>query len=229
MKRGLCLLVLLGGLCLGQARAQMAVIDIGAIVQLVHQLRTLEQQLTQARSAYEAITGGRGMERLLAGTVRNYLPADWRELTGTLEAAQANYQLLSTEVRTLLEANAVLSNDRLSRLGTAERRELEAARQSAAMFQNLTRQALRSTSERFAAIQQLIDAIGRADDEKAILDLQARIGAEHGMLINENSKLQVLFQTLQAEEWARRQREREQGIAGIGSLRDLPAMGLRAE
>ena len=229
MKTGLCLLAALTALCLGQARAQMAVIDIGAIVQLVNQLRTLEQQLTQARSAYEAITGGRGMERLLAGTVRNYLPADWRELTDTLGTAQANYQLLSTEVRTLLEANAILSNDRLSRLGTAERRELVAARQSAAMYQNLTRQALRTTSERFTAIQQLIDAIGRADDEKAILDLQARIGAEHGMLINENSKLQVLFQTLQAEEWARRQREREQGIAGIGSLRDLPAMGLRAE
>ena len=229
MKTGLCLLAALTALCLGQARAQMAVIDIGAIVQLVNQLRTLEQQLTQARSAYEAITGGRGMERLLAGTVRNYLPADWRELTATLGTAQANYQLLSTEVRALLDANAILSNDRLSRMGTAQRRELEAARQSAAMFQNLTRQALRTTSERFTAIQQLIDAIGLADDEKAILDLQARIGAEHGMLINENSKLQVLFQTLQAEEWARRQREREQGIAGIGSLRDLPAMGLRAE
>jgi type IV secretion system protein VirB5 len=48
------------------------------------------------------------------------------------------------------------------------------------------------------------------------------------MLLNENTKLQVLYQAAQAEEWARHQREREQGLAGIGSLRELPPMGLDA-
>jgi len=212
----------------GRADAQLAVVDVSAIMQMVMQLRALEQQLDQAKSAYDAITGGRGMERLLAGTVRNYLPANWAELNDAMGAAEGLYGELSAGIRELVEGNAILSAEDLTRLPASQRRELDAARQSAAMLQSLTRQALAATSHRFEAIQELIDTIGRADDEKAILDLQARIGAEHDMLVNENSKLQILFQSMQAEEWARRQREREHGLAGIGALRDLPPMGLQA-
>ena len=82
------------------------------------------------------------------------------------------------------------------------------------------------TSRRFQSIQQLINAISRASDQKAILDLQARIQAEQGMLQNEATKLGILYQTAQAEEWARKQRVREQAIASIGSLRDLPPLEL---
>jgi type IV secretion system protein VirB5 len=91
-------------------------------------------------------------------------------------------------------------------------------------LQALTRQALSETSRRFGSIQQLIDAIPGAGDQKAILDLQARIQAEQGMLQNESTKLGVLYQAAQAEEWARQQRVREQAIASIGSLRDLPPL-----
>ena len=85
---------------------------------------------------------------------------------------------------------------------------------------------LAATSARFAGIQELINAIPAAEDQKAILDLQARISAEQGMLANDQTKINVLFQSAQAEEWARKQRIREQAIAGIGSLRRLPRMGL---
>jgi hypothetical protein len=46
------------------------------------------------------------------------------------------------------------------------------------------------------------------------------------MLQNEQTKLHVLGQAAQGDEWARRQRARERAIADIGSLRTLPAMGL---
>lgn len=212
----------------GQVRAQLAVIDVPAILQLVKQLTMLEQQLDQAKTEFATITGNRGMERLLAGTVRNYLPASWQELSDTLGDAQTLYGALASEVQSLRAANAILSPEQMALLPATQRREIDAARQSAAMLQSLTRQALTSTSERFGAIQELIDAIGHADDQKAILDLQARIAAEHDMLANENTKLQVLFQSAQAEEWARRQREKEQALVGIGSLRELPPMGLGA-
>ncbi|TLZ36440.1 MAG: hypothetical protein E6K32_16855, partial [Gammaproteobacteria bacterium] len=58
------------------ARAQWAVVDVGAIAQLVKQVATLEQQLTTARNQlnqtqleFQSMTGGRGMDTLLAGTV----------------------------------------------------------------------------------------------------------------------------------------------------------------
>jgi type IV secretion system protein VirB5 len=56
--------------------------------------------------------------------------------------------------------------------------------------------------------------------------LQARIAAEQAMLVNEQTKLNVLYQATQAEELARKQRIREQALADIGSLRRLPPMGL---
>ena len=88
------------------------------------------------------------------------------------------------------------------------------------------RQALEATSERFEALQDLINAIPGAEDQKAVLELQARIGAEQAMLQNEHTKLMVLYQAAQADEVARRQRASELAIANIGSLRRLPTIGL---
>ena len=115
----------------------------------------------------------------------------------------------------------------VARLSPIERAHLDAARRSTALLQALTHQSLATTSNRFASLQQLINAIGSANDPKAVLDLQARIGAETGMLTNEGSKLQVLYQAMQAEDRSQRQRRDEQAIADIGSLRALPPLGLR--
>src|SRR5947207_13814051 len=83
-------LLLLAGLS-RPAQAQWAVVDVGAIAQLVRQVATLqqqlknaEQQLGQAREQYRSMTGGRGMQNLLGGIHRNYLPANWGELPSAL-------------------------------------------------------------------------------------------------------------------------------------------------
>ncbi len=49
-----------------------------------------------------------------------------------------------------------------------------------------------------------------------ILELQAAIGTEQGMLLGEQTKLQVLDRAVQAQESSTRQRERELVIAGQG-------------
>ena len=87
------------------------------------------------------------------------------------------------------------------------------------MLQATAEQALTTISGRFASIQQLISAIGGARDQKGILDLQARISAEQGMLANDQTKLQVLYQAAQAQQWALQQRNVEQAINDVGSLR----------
>lgn len=215
------------------AQAQWAVVDVGAITQLVQQVNTMRQQLEttrdqlqQARETLDSMRGGRGMEQLLAGTTRNYLPSDWQQLAAVLDQASTGYGTLAADLQRLVNANAILTPQQIAALSPAERSQLEAARRSAALLQALTREALSATSRRFDSVQQLIDAIPRAGDQKAILDLQARIQAEQGMLQNEATKLGVLYQTAQAEEWARKQRVREQAISSIGSLRDLPPLGL---
>ncbi len=217
------------------AAAQWAVIDVASIAQAVQEYITLQEQLTtvrdhlsQARQQYASLTGNRGMERLLSGTARNYLPSNWGELASAMDATGSAYGGLAASAQSFVTANAILPPDVLARLSPTERQHLDATRRSVAIQQALADQALRATSNRFASLQQLIDAIGSASDPKAVMDLQARIAAEQAMLVNESSKLQVLYQAAQAEQLAQRQRLREQAIADIGSVSALPPMGLNA-
>lgn len=208
------------------AHAQFAVIDLAAVTQLMSQVQQLEQQLatarsqlTQAQAEFQAMTGSRGMQSLLAGTVRNYLPPDWATLQGVLQGSGAGaYGPLSAEVARAVNANAVLSAPQLAALPAAAGQTLRAGRESSALLQALTHQALANSSQRFAALQQLIDTIGSANDQKSILELEARIAAEGGMLENERTKLDDLYQSAQAEQWANAQRTRELIVAGHGQF-----------
>jgi hypothetical protein len=206
------------------ARAQWAVVDAPAIVQLIQEVQTMRQQLATAQNqlvsaqqALQAMTGDRGMERLLAGTPRNYLPANWTQVTGVLQGQGAGgYSGLSANVQSAIAANAVLPPQTLATLSPTEQQHVVAARQWSAMQQALAHEALANSSGRFAALQSLIAAISTAADQKASLDLQARISAELGMLQNEQTKLQVLNLAMQAQESVLRQQERERAIEEQG-------------
>jgi type IV secretion system protein VirB5 len=215
------------------AHAQFAVIDVAAIGQLVQEVQQLEQQvataqsqLLQAQAQYAAITGPRGMQTLLSGTQRNYLPTDWAQLSQAISGLAGAYPALSGDVLALMASNAILTPAQIASLSPIQQTQLTGARQSPAIFQAISREALANSSNRFASLQQLIQAIGGAADEKASLDLNARIAAEQGMLENEHTKLDALYRVAESDEWARVERLREQAIADQGSLRRLPAMGL---
>ena len=94
-------LVLMGAV--PPARAQMAVVDVGAIAQLIEQVETARSHLEQAYRQYESMTGGRGMEELLAGTVRNYLPPDWQALEQALNGMAGDYSALAGQLAALVE------------------------------------------------------------------------------------------------------------------------------
>ena len=206
------------------AHAQFAVIDIASVTQLLAEVQTLAQQLQTARSQlsqsqaeFQSITGNRGMEQLLAGTPRNYLPANWAALQSAAQPAGAA-GALGTEVGAALRAESLLTQAQLASLSPAAVSQVQAQRQSAALLQGLKRQVLANASGRFASLQLLINAIGQAGDQKAALDLQARIVAEHGMLQNESTKLQALYQGVQADEQANTQRTRDLVVAGHGQF-----------
>jgi type IV secretion system protein VirB5 len=216
------------------AFAQFAVIDVASLGQLIQQYETLQQELTTAKSAltqaqqqYAALTGTRGMQQLLSGAQRNYMPTSWTDVQGVLQGSSASYGSLSASTQSLLTSNAVLTSQQVAGLSAAEQTHLINARQTAALLQAVTRLALSTTSNRFSSLQQLITAMSSANDPKAALDLHTRIGAEQAMLANDTAKLQVLYQLAQAQQWAQQQQRQEQAIADIGSPRTLPPMGLR--
>jgi type IV secretion system protein VirB5 len=219
------LLILLSVLAPRPAAAQWAVIDVQAIAQLIQQVQTLQQQLLvaqgqlqQARQSFTAMTGPRGMQSLLGGINRNYLPTSSGQLAGVFQGSGGAYPALARDAQGAVSANAVLSPAQLATLAPADQAQIIATRRAAALRQSIAQQALANSSARFASLQTLIASIGTAQDQKAILDLQARISAELAMLANEQTKLQILAQALQAQEAANSARQRETALAEQGQF-----------
>ncbi len=236
LKRALPMMACLVGLAVAPpSNAQWAVVDVGAITQLIQeisywkqQIQAMSSQLNQLQSTYNAMTGNRGMQNLLPITpqTRNYLPTNWQGLIATLNGLSGSYGALSAQLNSTLSANAILTPAQLSRLSPQEQAQLQSSRNSAALMQATSQQALQASSQRFTSLQQLINAIPTATDQKGALDLQARIAAEQAMLQNEQTKIQTLNQALQADDRARQQRAQELSISNLGSLRTLPPIGL---
>lgn len=222
------------------AKAGIPVIDITAVANLIQQVMYWQQQISGMQKQYDqlkeskdqltrthnAMTGSRGMEQLLptSGLARNYLPPSYGELMGTLNGSSASYAGLASQVQSIMKANSVLSGTQLEGLSPELRQVVEQGRQSAALLNGMTQNAYQNTSQRFSALQLLIDRIASAQDPKAIQDLQARMQAEQNMLTNEQTKLQSLYQVAHSEELMRKQRAREQTASGIGSTRSLPTV-----
>lgn len=219
------LIVALAAAVAPAAHAQFAVIDVAAVTQLVTEVQNLEQalavarqDLAQAQAQLRSMTGDRGMEQLLSGVNRNYLPADWVQLTAALDNTGTTYSALSAAVQQALTEDTVLTAPQFATLSPDAQQQLSADRGTAALLQGVSRQALANASGRFADLQQLIDTIGTASDQKAILDLNARIGAEQAMLENERTKLAMLVAAAEAQRWADEEQDRERAIAGQGQF-----------
>ena len=184
---------------------------------MTQQLLTAQAQLQQAKTTLQSMSGARGMQMLLSGTNRNYLPTSSAQLTSAMQGS-GSYPGLSLDVRNAVSANAVLTPAQLATLSPADQQQIAAARQAAALRQALAQESLSNSSSRFAALQSLIAAIGSASDQKAILDLQARITAELGMLQNEQTKLQVLGASGRCHKRRERAAQPELSIAEQGQF-----------
>jgi len=220
------------------AKAGIPVIDFAAVANLIQQVMYWQQQISGMQKQYEqlkaskdqlaqthnAMTGSRGMEQLLPTSelARNYLPPSYGELMHTLNGSSASYAGLASQVQSIMKANSILTGTQMEGLSPELRQIVQQGRQSAALLNGMTQNAYQGTSQRFSALQVLIDRIASAQDPKAIQDLQARILAEQTMLTNEQTKLQSLYQVAHSEELMRKQRAREQAASGIGSMRSLP-------
>lgn len=205
-------------------RAQFAVIDVASIAQLVQQVQLLAQQLAQVRAQllqaqtlYQSMTGSRGMQGLLSTSPPNYLPADWASLL-LARQGQGAYAGLAAGVDSAVQQNALLSPAQLALLPPDEQATVTASRQNVALMQSLAEQSLANASARFADIDRLSTAIGTTTDQKSVLELQSTLAAEQSLLLGEQTKLQVLQRAVQAQEWSRRERERELIISGQGSF-----------
>jgi len=157
------------------------------------------------------MTGGRGMQSLLSGTNRNYLPSTWSDLMAAVR--QTGGALPGALGRHSKPDDGQRCPDTAANSFPITRGADPIANGQAVggpLAVNLPSGA-RQHQHTLCIASALINAIPSAGDQKGALDLQARIQAEQAHATKRKHEMTVLHQTLEAQEWARKQSAREAG------------------
>jgi len=195
------------------AQAQgIPVIDIANLIQTIQQvmnditeISNQVEQISQLQAQVSSMNGAR-----MLGTVsdnpalRNYLPANaytsLNAITGT------GYGGLGTTAKSLRDASMLYN---CMDLNGSARTTCQAALAQPYQQKGLLQDAMRAASGRLDQIKSLMTQINGTSDQKAVLEIQARIGAENAMLAHEMSQVQMLTGMADSEERIARARDRE--------------------
>lgn len=161
---------------------------------MVSQLNELKAQLDQAKMQYAASTGSRGMGSMLNGLDYNRVPTNWQDTLDMMNGGNGRYGNISASANNILRSMNGIDPSVFDEVDGAYGQLSGSAANQSASYQALQGEQYNNTSARFADLKQLITKIDQAPDEKAISDLNARIGAEQVMLQNEQLKMQALAQ-----------------------------------
>ena len=197
----------------GSAHAQgIPVIDIANLVQTLMQvlndvteIENQVEQITHLQDQVKSINGTRNLGNVFNDpSLRNYVPAD---AYGYLNAVgSSGYGGLSPTARSLRDAGMVYNC--MDMTGSA-RTGCQATLAQPYQQKGLLQDAMRSAAGRLAQIQSLMNQINSTGDQKAVLEIQARIGAENALLAHEMSQVQMLQGLADSEERIARSRDRE--------------------
>ena len=207
------------------ASAGMPVIDAANLAQAIQEVLSWGQQLQgmerqysqllqsyrQLQSTYNSLTGARGMQNVLQISMasRNYLPVTYAQLTGVINGTSTAYPVLSSQVQTSIQSNAVLNTQRVGGLSPQAQQYLLQSRQAAATLSMLSQQSQANASGNFSNVQTLISALGTTADTKASADLNGRIQSEQVMTQTNQIKTDALYQSVQALQLQNAQLARE--------------------
>ncbi|MFJ3465759.1 P-type DNA transfer protein VirB5 [Achromobacter spanius] len=175
----------------GTSNAQRMVEFVQTTAHYAKELAQMKQQYEQLVTTWQNMSGIRKMADIVNNPLlRSYLPDDYQEIMGEAGALGGE---LGKAVRDIRSAARVFDLDTAGMdQGSDVFRLWENSRTQNALDRVLGEKALARASARFKDIQQLLDKVNDAPDDKDIQDLQARIGAEQAMLANEQSKLSML-------------------------------------
>jgi type IV secretion system protein VirB5 len=210
LKLALLVLVVLGS---GSARAQgIPVIDVANLVQAIQQVidgitqvNNQVQQIAQLQSQLNSINGVRNLGDIFNNPLlKNYVPAE--AYTQLNAVNSSGYSGLSATARALRDAGMVYNC--MDLVGGA-RTLCQASLAQPYQHKGLLQDAMKSAAGRLAQIQSLMGQINATTDQKAVQEIQARIGAENALLAHEMSQVQMLQGMADSEERIARSRERE--------------------
>lgn len=171
----------------GALAGGIPVIDVSNLAQavqqvmhMVEQIEQLKNQLEVAEKELDRISGSRSMGGILHSTYDLAVAVDADEVLETVG-------LNSGEDNGLVGEEAELYDE---------------GNQNVALRLGQSQKSLEQAQERFSELSKLVAKVNDCPDQKDILDLQARIGAEQALLENERIKLAMLQAQAEAREAA---------------------------
>jgi type IV secretion system protein VirB5 len=195
------------------------VIDVANLMQAIQQvtnditkIQNQVQQITQLQSQLASINGVRGLGNVFNNpTLRNYVPAEAYTFVNAVNTG--GYSGLNSTAKALRDASMVYN---CMDLAGDERTRCQATLAQPYQQKGLLQDAMTSAAGRLAQIQSLMTQINLTTDQKAVQEIQARIGAENALLAHEVSQVQMLQGMADSEERIARSRDRERQYEMLG-------------
>lgn len=220
-----CVLVVAGGASPARAGG-IPVIDVANLAQTVQQvlndvrkIQNQAQQIAQLQQQLSSINGQRKLGHVFDNpALRNYLPPEAYTVVNAVQSG--GYASLTAAAKALRDAAMVYNC--ADRAG-AERIRCQATLAAPYQTKGLLQNAMKSAAGRLSQINALMGQIDATSDQKAIQEIQARIGVENALLAHEMSQVQMLQGLADSEERIARSRDRErqyQMLSRTGKLAD---------
>lgn len=198
------------------SRAQgFPVIDVANLIQSITQvlddatqIANQIEQIEQLKSQLASMTGARNLGNVFDSTaLKNYVPANAFTSFNALDST--GYAGLTATSKSLRDAQMLYNC--MDRSGSA-RTACQAGLAQPYQQKGLLQDAMKAASGRLEQIKSLMTQIDGTSDQKAVLEIQARIGAENAMLGHEMSQVQMLVGMADSEERIARSRDRERQV-----------------
>jgi type IV secretion system protein VirB5 len=182
------------------------VVDIASITQQIMQVQHLLQQIEQmknqletAKKELESISGVRGLANVIDSAYDIAVNVDTDQVLKGAGIRNASEHGLSGEVAALYDNG----------------------NQNTASWLGQSQKSLEQAKERFSELTGLVAQVNNSPDQKDILDLQARIGAEQVMMQNEMAKLTMLQSQAEANQAVHAQRVQQMRVESSGESFEL--------
>lgn len=182
------------------------VIDVSNLTQqilqvqhMLNQIEQLQSQLETANRQLDSMSGVRGLANVIDSAYDTAVNVDPGQVLNNAGIRSASEHGLSGDVADLYDNG----------------------NQNTATWLGQSQKSLEQAQERFQALSGLVAEVNNSPDQKDILDLQARIGAEQVMLQNEMAKLSMLRSQAEANQAMHNQRVQQMTVESSGELREV--------
>jgi type IV secretion system protein VirB5 len=182
------------------------VIDVSSLTQqilqvqhMLNQIEQLKSQLETANKELDSMSGVRGLGNVIDSAYDTAVNVDPNQVLSDAGIRGASEHGLSGDVADLYDSG----------------------NQNMAIWLGQSQKSLEQAQERFSELTGLVAEVNNSPDQKDILDLQARIGAEQVMLQNEMAKLSMLRSQAEANQAMQNQRVQQMRVASSGEPFEL--------